>query len=260
MGGLHIGYEREGHGPPVVLLHGFVGDSREWRRQLDALSDEFTVIAWDAPGAGRSSDPPAPFDMSDYADCLAGFIRTQQLERVHVVGLSFGGALALELFRRHPTIPLSLVLAGAYAGWRGSLPREVGEQRLELCLKLASGPADDFVRTMIPGMFSSSPDADIVEEFGAIMTEFHPDGFIAMARALAEANLRDVLPTIDVPTLILNGDEDARASMSVAEDLLAAIPDSRFVVLPGTGHMSSIEAADRFNEEVRGFLRPLAAR
>ena len=55
VGGLGIAFERRGEGPPLVLLHGFVGDSREWRRQIDALSDEFTVVAWDAPGSGRSS-------------------------------------------------------------------------------------------------------------------------------------------------------------------------------------------------------------
>jgi pimeloyl-ACP methyl ester carboxylesterase len=59
--GLHIAYEQAGSGPVLVLLHGYVGDGpTTWRRQLDGLSDEFTVVAWDAPGAGRSTDPPAP--------------------------------------------------------------------------------------------------------------------------------------------------------------------------------------------------------
>ena len=61
VGGLEIAFERQGAGPPLVLLHGFVGHSREWRRQIDDLSDEFTVVAWDTPGAGRSSDPPETF-------------------------------------------------------------------------------------------------------------------------------------------------------------------------------------------------------
>ena len=57
--GLHIAYERAGAGPSLVLLHGYVGDGpTTWRRQIEALSDDFTVVAWDAPGAGRSSDPP----------------------------------------------------------------------------------------------------------------------------------------------------------------------------------------------------------
>src|SRR2546427_6429206 len=98
-----------------------VGDGREWRRQTDDLSDAFTVVAWDAPGSGRSSDPPESFRMPDYADCLAGFMEALGLRRPCIAGLSFGGALALELYRRHPTIPAALVLAGAYAGWSGSL-------------------------------------------------------------------------------------------------------------------------------------------
>lgn len=58
VGGQRIAYQRSGEGPPLVLLHGWPLNWREWRRQVDALSDEFTVVAWDAPGAGRSSDPP----------------------------------------------------------------------------------------------------------------------------------------------------------------------------------------------------------
>ena len=69
--GLRIVYERRGAGPPLLLLHGAVCDGRVWRRQLDALSDAFTVIAWDAPGCGGSSDPPAAFRMRDYGACVA---------------------------------------------------------------------------------------------------------------------------------------------------------------------------------------------
>ena len=71
--GLRIAYERAGDGPPLVLLHGYVGDGpTTWRPQLEGLGDELTMIAWDAPGAGRSSDPPESFGMTGYADCLAG--------------------------------------------------------------------------------------------------------------------------------------------------------------------------------------------
>src|SRR5919198_4538341 len=82
--GHRIAYRRKGEGPALVLLHGWPVDSREWRRQLDGLSDEFTVVAWDAPGAGASSDPPETFRLSDWADCLAAFIATLGLERPHV--------------------------------------------------------------------------------------------------------------------------------------------------------------------------------
>jgi len=252
--GLEIAFDRRGSGPPLVLLHGFVGHSREWRRQIDGLSDVYTVVAWDAPGAGRSTDPPEMFRLPDYADCLAAFIDALGLLRPHVVGLSFGGALALELYRRHPTIPKSLVLASAYAGWAGSLSDEVTEQRLRATLQAAEAPSDQRVQSMIPGMFSSSPPAESVEEFRGIMLEIHPAGLRAMARSLAEADLRDVLPRITVPTLLLYGDQDGRASLAVAEDIHSRIPASRLVVMPGVGHMSSVEAPEPFNAEVRGFL------
>src|SRR2546425_6059136 len=130
IGGLRSAYNRAGMGPPLVLLHGFVGDSRDWRRQLEGLSDEFTVVAWDAPGCGQSSDPPETFRLPEYADCLAAFVDALGLRQSHVLGLSFGAGLALELYRRHPTVPRTLVLASAYAGWAGSLPEGEVEQRL----------------------------------------------------------------------------------------------------------------------------------
>jgi pimeloyl-ACP methyl ester carboxylesterase len=87
------------------------------------------------------------------------------------------------------------------------------------------------------------------------MLGIHPAGLRAMARSLAEADLRDVLPDITVPTLLLYGDADQRSSLAVAEELHRGIPASRLVVMAGVGHMSSIEAPVRFNSEVRSFLR-----
>ena len=69
--GLEIAYERVGAGPPVVFVHGAACDGRIWQPQLAGLADEFTVVSWDEPGAGRSSDVPADFGLDDYAHCLA---------------------------------------------------------------------------------------------------------------------------------------------------------------------------------------------
>ena len=254
--GRRIAYERAGEGPPLVLLHGGFGiSSSMWRRQLDGLSDEFTVVAWDAPGCGRSSDPPEGFGASDYADCLAAFIDALGLGRPHVLGLSFGGVLALELYRWHPTVPRTLVLASAYAGWAGSLSAEVVEQRLQRALREADLPPEQWVRGYIQGFFTESAPAELIEEVAAMMSEPHPAGLRAMALAFGKADLRDVLPRIDVPTLLLYGDKDVRSPLSVAEDLHAKIPTSRLVVMPGVGHVSNMEAPERFNTEVRRFLR-----
>lgn len=253
--GLRIAYERAGQGPLLILLHGGLSDSREWRRQLNALSDQFTVVAWDAPGCGQSSDPPETFRLPAYADCLAAFIDALDLGKPHVLGLSFGGGLALELYRRHPTVPRTLVLASAYAGWAGSLPADEVEERLQQILREAELPPDQWIPEWLPGLFTEAAPPEVVEEMAAIMSAYHPAGVRAMARAYAEADLRDVLPRIQVPTLLLYGDADRRAGVQVAEDLHAKIPRSRLVIMPGVGHQCNVEAAERFTAEVRSFLR-----
>jgi pimeloyl-ACP methyl ester carboxylesterase len=160
--------------------------------------------------------------MTGYADCLAGFVDSLGLEKPHVAGLSFGGALALAFYHRHPAIPMTLILASAYAGWTGSLPAEVAEQRLRQALMLADLSPDEFVGALLPTMFAQGTPPESVDEFGAAMLAFHPAGFRAMARASAE-DLRDVLPHIRVPTLLVYGDKAVRAPLTVAEDLHAAI-------------------------------------
>lgn len=253
--GLSIAYERAGSGPALVLLHGYVGDGRTtWAPQLEALSDSYTVIAWDAPGAGGSSDPPEDFAMAGYADALAAFVDALGLDRPHLIGLSFGGAVVIDVARRHPQLPRSLVLASAYAGWRGSLPEEDAEARLRQALRLSELSPDDFVGTLLPTMFSTGTPAQVIDAFAASMRAFHPTGFRAMARASAE-DLRRALPGIALPTLLLCGDADVRAPLAVARALHRDIAGSRLVVLPDTGHVCNIEATDRFNAAVRDFLQ-----
>jgi pimeloyl-ACP methyl ester carboxylesterase len=252
--GLRIAYELAGTGPPLVLLHGYVADGRTtWRPQIEALSDEFTVVAWDAPGAGESSDPPESLGLAGYADTLAHFIAAIGLERPHVGGLSFGGALAIEFVRRHPDVPRSLVLASAYAGWRGSLASDVAEQRLRQALTLSRLPPDEFAAALLPTMFSEGIQARTFDEFGESMRAFHPVGFRAMARALAE-DVSDALREVRVPTLLVYGDQDVRAPLSVARQLHRGISGSSLVVLSDAGHVCNIEAPGAFNAAVRSFL------
>ena len=107
---------------------------------------------------------PESFRLGDYADCLAGFIDALGLGQPHVLGLSFGGGLALELYHRHPEIPKTLVLAGAYAGWAGSLPAEVVEQRLQQALREAERPPEEWLPGYMPGMFTESAPPEMVNE------------------------------------------------------------------------------------------------
>jgi pimeloyl-ACP methyl ester carboxylesterase len=114
--GHSVAYRYAGEGPPLTLLRGFFCDSRCWRRQLADLSDRFRVVAWDAPGAGSSFDPPDPFTITDWAQCLAQFPDAVSIERAQVLGLSWGGILAQEFYRLCPDHFLALILSDTYAG------------------------------------------------------------------------------------------------------------------------------------------------
>jgi pimeloyl-ACP methyl ester carboxylesterase len=113
--GLSIAYRVAGRGPALVMLHGFLSDSRCWRRQLAELADQFTVVAWDAPGAGLSSDPPGTFRIADWSRCLAEFLDVLGVEQALVLGLSWGGILAQEFYRLYPARVSKLILADTYA-------------------------------------------------------------------------------------------------------------------------------------------------
>jgi len=255
VGGLRIAYERRGSGPPIVLLHGGLADHRDWEPQLEGLCDELTVVAWDAPGCGGSDDPPPAFRFPDYAEVLAGFIEELGLERPHVLGLSWGSTLALELYRRRPDVPRTLILAAAYAGWAGSLLPEVVERRVaDTLAELETLPPQDYARTWIPTLFTERAPAGLVEHYLGVMAQFHPAGVRPMLHAMAEADLREVLPTIGVPTLLLYGELDVRSPIDVARQMQARIPGSTLVVLPKVGHMGNLETPEAFNAAVREFL------
>ena len=254
VGQLRIAYRREGDGPCLVLLHGILQDSRSWRWQLEALFDQFTVIAWDAPGCGQSDDPPADWRMPELADCLEAFLRGLDIQKAHVLGLSLGTTIALELYRRHPVMVSSLILASGYAGWAGSLSSVEVAQRLELCLEQSEQDPANFVPLWIPGILTDSAPVALREEVAAIMADFHPAGFRMMAHAIAEADMRDMLDDISVPTLLLYGEQDERTPLDIARAMMLAIPVATLTTVPAVGHLLNCETPIIFNDTVKEFL------
>lgn len=252
--GLDVAYERAGEGPPLVLAHGAAEDGRVWRPQLAALADEFTVVAWDEPGAGRSSDLPASFGLADYADCLAGLIEALGLGPAHVAGLSWGGTVAQELYRRRPDLVSTLILADTYAGWRGSLPEEEVLARVEAVRRTLAAPAGALDATQ-PGLFAGHPPPEVLALVEEMASDVRPESLRAALLAMAEADQRDLLPRIAVPTLLAWGELDPRSPLSIALQFERAIPNAKLVAIPGAGHLSSLEQPERFNHAVREFCR-----
>jgi len=252
--GLEVAYERVGEGPPLVFVHGAAEDGRVWQPQVGALADEFTVVAWDEPGAGGSSDVPAGFGLADYADCLAAVVEALALGPAHVAGLSWGGTVVLELYRRHPGLVGSLILVDTYAGWAGSLPEEEVRARVEGARRMLEAPAEEFDPTL-PGLFAGDPPAEFVALLEQIAADVRPDSLSTQLSVMAAADQRDLLARIAVPTLLIWGELDARSPLRVARQFEQAIPDTNLVVIPACGHVSHLERPEQFNEAVREFCR-----
>ncbi|WP_030545841.1 alpha/beta fold hydrolase [Streptomyces exfoliatus] len=252
--GVEVAYERVGQGPPLVFVHGAGLDGRMWQPQLAGLADEFTVVAWDEPGAGRSSDVPSGFGLADYARCLAAVIDDLRLGPAHVAGLSWGGTVVLELWRLRPELVRTLVLTDTYAGWKGSLPPEEVRARVDGVRRMLAAPPEHFDPTL-PGLFAGDPPAEFVPLLTAMADDVRPHSLGTQLFVMAEADQRDLLPEITVPTLLVWGELDARSPLYVAHSFEEAIPDATLVVLPGTGHVSNLEQPERFSRAVREFCR-----
>lgn len=252
--GLRLAYRLAGHGRRVMFVHGGAEDSRAWTPQLDELADEFTVIAWDEPGAGESDDVPEAFGLSDYADCLAGMIRAFDYSPMPVVGISWGTTVILEMYRRQPGVVRSMLLADGYAGWRGSLGAEEADARLAGVRTAVAEPQERFDPTL-PGLFAGDPPARFVPLLEAMAADVRRNSMLTALSAMAQADLSDVLPTIEVPTQLIWGALDVRSPLRVAHEFERRIPGANLAVIPDCGHVSNLQAPESFNEIVRRFLR-----
>jgi pimeloyl-ACP methyl ester carboxylesterase len=257
--GLTIAYERVGAGRPLVLVHGAADDSRIWHPQLAGLADEFTVIAWDEPGAGQSCDLPKEWSLTSVADALAGLIESLQLGPAHVAGMSWGGTVALELYRRHPGLVDTLIMIDSYAGWKGSLPADEVRARVASTRRMLAAPSAEFDPTL-PGLFAGDPPEDHVHLLAAIAADVRPATLERQLAIMAETDLSELLPQVAVPTLLLWGDADNRSPLTVARQFEEAIPDATLVIVEGAGHLSSLERPEQVNAAVREFCRARAPR
>lgn len=254
-GGLKLAYAKEGSGPVVIFMHGIGGNRTNWDEQQTALSNNYCTIAWDAKGYGESSDPVETLKFSDFADDLNALLNHLEVERAHLVGLSMGGMIAQDFYGRYPQRVATLTLADTSQGF-GPASEADRQDFLERRLApLESGltPAD-----LAPKMIDvlSGPKATdemrqrLLDSLSAVRT----GPYIQALKATVTTDFRKILPLIDVPTLIIVGDEDKVLPPLDSQVLADAIPGAELVTIEHAGHLSNIESPERFNTILRDFL------
>ena len=160
----------------------------------------------------------------------------------------------LELYRHHPELVATLMLVDTYAGWKGSLPEQEVRARVEGVRQLFAA-ADHLFDPTLPGLFAGDPPAEFVPLLEEMAADVRPESMRTALLVMAEADQRDLLPRIAVPTLLIWGELDARSPLTVARQFEEAIPDAKLVVIPGAGHVSNLEQPELFNDAVREFCR-----
>lgn len=255
--GISVGYDDIGVGLPVVLLHGFPHDRSLWSSQLGALPVPTRTLACDLRGFGESSGTATTID--DYADDVAAWLRGLAVQPAVIVGISMGGYIAFALWRRHRPLIRALVLVDTRAGADDAAARAKRTEQIAFVKERGSGAlADQLVQGML-GKSTRNQRPEIRERVHAMLTRAP---VAASAGALTAMRDRQdstpTLATIDVPTLIVVGEEDVVTPVAESRAMHAAIEGSRLEIVNAAGHLSSLERPTAFNHVLGEFLASLA--
>ena len=248
----------EGPGDPLVLLHAFPLDSRMFEPQTKALAGLGRLITPDYPGFGRSPRIPAQPDVRYYAEGVRRLLDRLELDRVVLGGVSMGGYVAFECLRLFPQRISGLVLANTRPEPDSE---EMRENRKEMARRVADEGVGVLVELQMGRLLARNTlegNEVVVERVRAMILESNPNGVVAALGAMRERpDSTPLLGKIEVPTLVIGGEEDAISSPEVMGAMAEKIPDSRHVTLSGAGHLSNLEAPEDFNAALKEFLRKL---
>jgi pimeloyl-ACP methyl ester carboxylesterase len=253
--GRRLGYEVDGSGPPLVLLHAFPLNRAMWRPQVAALRDRFTVITPDLRGFGESDPPAGSMTMDDYAADVLALMDALGYERAAVGGCSMGGYVLFRVVAAALDRVSTLIIADS----RAEPDTEEGRQRRVATIERIQreGPSawvEEFTGTLV-GPTTRTQRPGVMAAVRQIIGTPDPRGLTAALSAMAaRPDSRPLLPSIRVPVLVIVGEEDTLTPPASSEAMAQAVPAARLVKIPGAGHLANLEAPEAFNRAVREFL------
>jgi pimeloyl-ACP methyl ester carboxylesterase len=249
-----VAYDDAGEGNAIVFVHGFPHHRKLWAPQVRALAGHSRAVALDLPGFGES-DMPEKFEIDAWANGLARFLDALDIKTAIIAGLSMGGYVTLAFWRLHRARVRALVLADTRAG----ADTEEGKQKRRETIELArqDGPVA-VARATLPGMVGKSTrerEPSVVAMMRAMLESASVESIVGASEAMMNRpDATSLLATIDVPTLIIVGDEDVLTPPKESRAMHAAIAGSRLEVIPGAGHVSNVERPAAFNQVLTEFI------
>jgi pimeloyl-ACP methyl ester carboxylesterase len=248
---------RTGTGPPLLFLHAFPQDASMWDQQVAALSGSYDCLRPDAFGCGSSPPPPAGLTLEGWAAAVLNVLDEVDVDRVPVVGASMGGYLAFALLREAPERVAGLCLLGSRAR-ADSEPTRADRAALVTRLR-DDGPSaiEQLVENQPSQLLSKRGTGEfhISDPVRGRIRRCTPAGLATISEILAaRPDSTPLLATIDVPTLVVAGGEDALVPVEEARAMASGIPGARFEVMEGSGHLVSLERAQAVNSLMAAWL------
>ncbi|MCP8687677.1 alpha/beta fold hydrolase [Marinobacterium sedimentorum] len=257
--GRRLAYREAGSGPVLLLLHGISSGSGSWVQQLESLSAQYRVIAWDAPGYGGSdalaTDTPTAMD---YAAALLALVDALALAQPLLVGHSLGALQASAFAGMHGDRLSGLVLADPAQGYGQADPATQQDIFRKRPAMLEALGAEGLARERAPALLSPKASAEKVALVADGMQRLNMAGFSAASWLLAHDDIWRYLPDYQRPLLVLCGDEDSITPPASAVALAVGCNKAGYVALPQAGHASYIDAPEAFAAAIADYAQGLA--
>ncbi|HXW93769.1 MAG TPA: alpha/beta fold hydrolase [Terriglobales bacterium] len=254
-GDAEIFYEVLGSGPPVVVLHPFPANHEFWLPAVCALTSRYQVVLPDLRGHGDSELGEGPATMAKHAADLARVLEQERIRRAVLAGVSIGGYVLLEFWRRGSGQVAGLVLANTKAQADSA---EGKVARLAAAAQVLERGTDSYFESLLPKLLGQSTRGtrpDLVQGVRSMMQKMSPEEVAMVQRGIAERrDSVEVLRTIHVPTLVLAGDEDLLTGVGDAQLMQQHIAGSQMKVVARAGHYSPWEQADEVGKILRQFV------
>jgi len=256
--GINIHYHEEGEGLPLVFLHAFALNQTMWKEQVTALKNHYRCIALDLRGFGHSEVVDEPSLMPQMASDVRELMKALTIDKAVLIGLSMGGYIALAFYRHYPEAVGALVLADTRATADTEEAKANRRRSADKALRQGSTAIADETTPKLLGDTTLTSNPDLVKLVHEIQASNSPAGIAAAQRGMAErADSTDLLATIEVPTLVIVGEEDKLTPLAEAEFIHHGIANSKLVVLENSGHLSNLETPAAFNKALLEFLEAL---